>query len=110
MRGLLVDPITNSLNLSCKNCMGGSKENYKWDLRSERVKIFDALLQLVLFKTIHLQVKEITVIQPLDGSSSTILRSTCKLYKSLNCNFYEIFYEKKGTMIQKLGIFLMQYW
>ena len=36
--GLLVDPITNSLNLHQKNCMADSKENYLLDLGSERVK------------------------------------------------------------------------
>ena len=38
--GSLVDPIPNSPNLYYKNCMAdgkGSKENYKWDLGSERV-------------------------------------------------------------------------
>ena len=36
--GLLVDPIPNSLNQHHKNCMADSKENYKLDLGSERVK------------------------------------------------------------------------
>ena len=36
-RGLLVDPIPNSLNKQCKNCTADSKENYYYDFRSERV-------------------------------------------------------------------------
>ena len=35
--GLLVDPIPNSLSKHYKNCMADSKENYQWDLGSERV-------------------------------------------------------------------------
>ena len=38
MRGLLVDPIPNSPNLHHKNGMANSRENYRIDIGSERVK------------------------------------------------------------------------
>lgn len=38
IRGLVVDPVSNSLNLCDKNCMANSKENYQWDLSSKRVE------------------------------------------------------------------------
>ena len=38
IRGLVVDPVPNSLNLCDKNCMANSKENYQWDLSSKRVE------------------------------------------------------------------------
>ena len=37
--GWLVDPILNSLNQNCKNCMVDSKENYKLGLRVKRLKV-----------------------------------------------------------------------
>ena len=36
IRGLVVDPVPNSLNLCDKNCMANSKENYQWDLSSKK--------------------------------------------------------------------------
>ena len=36
--GLSVDPVPNTLNLTHMNCIADSKEDYQWDLRSERVK------------------------------------------------------------------------
>lgn len=39
---LLVNPIPNSLNEHCENCMTDNEENYKRDLRSKRVKIVPA--------------------------------------------------------------------
>ena len=38
IRGLVVDPVPNSLNLCDKNCMANSKENYQWDLSNKRVE------------------------------------------------------------------------
>ena len=49
MRGLLDDPRPNSLSWHHKNCMAGSKENYKWDPRSERVNCFDSTLVVIFF-------------------------------------------------------------
>ena len=38
IKGLVVDPITNYPSLHHKNCTEDRKENYWWDLGSERVK------------------------------------------------------------------------
>ena len=49
IRGLVVDPVPNSLNLCDKNCMANSKENYQWDLSSKMVEV--ANQKWVIFHT-----------------------------------------------------------
>ena len=36
--GLLIDPVPNSPNKHDDNCLADSKENYWWDLGSQRAK------------------------------------------------------------------------
>lgn len=54
MRGLLIDPMTNSMNLYYKNCTGRSKENFLQGLGTERVEMIPKSMKLIYFcETCH---------------------------------------------------------
>ena len=48
IKGLVVDPITNYPSLHHKNCTEDRKENYWWDLGSERVKNDERIATIIL--------------------------------------------------------------
>ena len=75
VRGLLVDPLQNSLKRHKKNCMADSEECYQWDLGSERVINYKFIIQNITAWT-----------HSITSNASKLLDKAKKVITNYNCH------------------------